>query len=96
MSAMVAARPELVEEAGGRGGGDMGPASNSIVEEEGERAGGGVLACRAWIILCVATRFSTWERVRPVGDARSRSHHSSSLIGASSGTFERDWEHREE
>ena len=37
----------------------MRPASKFIAEEEGERAGGGVLACRASIISCVAMRFFT-------------------------------------
>ena len=49
------------------------------------RAGGGVLACRAWIISCVATRSSTWERVTGEGAEGSRSHHSS-LSSGTSGT----------
>ena len=49
----------------------MGPALSSMAVEDGERAGGGVLACRAWIISCVATKSSTWERVTGSGENKS-------------------------
>ena len=86
-SAVARAKPERGE-AGGRGGTE-GPASSSIAEDDRERAGGGVLACRAWIISCIATRSSTWERVTGVLAARSAAIHASKSNGASSGTFER-------
>ena len=76
---------------GGGGNGTAGPASSSIAEEEGERAGGGVLACRASIISCVATRSSTWEMVGPRGEATSCGVKFASRVNLeSSGTVDRD------
>ena len=47
----------------GERGGRSRPTSSFMAVEDGERAGGGILACRALSILYMVTRFSTCESV---------------------------------